>query len=300
MTAKRRVLITGSTGLIGSAVAAALREKGDVVVRFVRGPATPPAVSWDQLTTVALTGFDAVVHLAGEPLANARWTSAKKAAIRDSRVDGTTRLVAAFTAGPPAVFVCASGINYYGDHGDQIVDESIPAGHSFLADTCVAWEAATAPLREKCRVVNLRIGAVLTPAGGTLAALLPVFRKGLGGPVAGGHRYMSWVTLTDTVRAIQHVFASPKLHGPVNVVTAEPVTNGEFTAALAAAVHRPALIPVPGWVARLALGEFADETALTSIRAVPGKLLEDGFEFEHPSLRPSLTAMLDEPRANAK
>ncbi len=288
----RRILVSGSTGLIGRAVAAARRTAGDEVVPLVRGggPLTPAAVS----------GFDAVVHLAGEPIAAGRWTAARKAAIRDSRVDGTARLAAALAAAPrpPGVFVCASGINFYGDRGDAVVDESQPAGRGFLADVCVAGEAATAPLAGVCRVVPLRIAMVLAGHGGALASMLPAFRLGLGGPVAGGRRWVSWVTLDDAVAAIGRAVDDAALAGPVNVVAPEPVTNAEFTRALAAAVRRPAVLPVPAWAVRLAVGELADETVLTSLRAVPRRLLDAGFGFEHDRVGPALAGLLGSRRVD--
>ena len=282
----RRILVSGSTGLIGRALVAARRAAGDQVVPLVRGTGPP--------TPAGVGGFDAVVHLAGEPLANQRWTAAKKARIYDSRVGGTAALAAALARStrPPGVFVCASGINIYGDHGDAVVDESTPPGHSFLSDVCVAWEGAAAPLAGVCRVVHLRIGAVLAMDGGVLPAVLPLFRWGLGGPTAGGRRFVSWVTLGDTVRAIGHAIESAGLAGPTNVVAPGPVTNAEFTRALAAAAGRPAVVPIPAWALRLAMGELANETALTSIRAVPRRLADDEFRFDHDRLGPALAAVL--------
>ena len=293
-----RLLLSGSTGMIGSAVATARTAVGDTVVPLVRRAAAPPAVVWDPTATTldpaAVTGFDAVVHLAGEPIDAGRWTPARKAAIRDSRVHGTRILAATLAAAPrpPGVFVCASGINYYGDHGDAVVDERSPAGDSFLARACVDWEAAAGPLGGVCRVVHLRIGMVLSSHGGALGAVLPPFRWGLGGPVAGGRRYVSWVTLDDVVAAVGHVIDTDRLAGAVNVVAPEPVTNAEFTRAVAAAVRRPAVLPVPAWAARLAMGELADETVLTSIRGVPRRLLDDGFAFAHDRIGPAMAAVV--------
>ena len=293
-----RVLLSGSSGLIGSAVSSARAAGGDTVVPLVRRPAPPPAVVWDpaaaSLDPGTVSGFDAVVHLAGEPLDAGRWTPARKAAIRDSRVNGTALLAAALAASPrpPGVFVCASGINYYGDRGDAVVDERTPAGGSFLARGCVDWEAAAGPLAGVCRVVHLRIGMVLSSRGGPMAKVLPPFRWGVGGPVAGGQRYVSWVTLDDVVAAVSHVIASDRLAGAVNVVAPGPVTNAEFTRAVAAAVHRPAVLPVPAWAARLAMGELADETVLTSIRGVPRRLLDDGFAFAHDRIPAAMAAVV--------
>jgi uncharacterized protein (TIGR01777 family) len=287
----RRILVSGSNGFIGTALVAVRRSLGDTVASLVRGPATLPAVSWDDLTPSAVAGFDAVVHLAGEPLTG-RWTAAKKRAIFDSRVGTTAALASALAREPPGVFVCASGINFYGDHGDAIVDETTPAGSSFLAAGCVTWEGAAAPLPGRCRVVHLRTAMVLAAHGGPLATMLPAFRLGLGGPIAGGRRYVSWVTLDDTVRAIGHAIESPTLVGPANVTAPEPVTNRQFTAALAKAVGRPAIVPVPAWVIRLAVGELGSETALTSIRAVPRRLTEDWFTFGDVEIGAALRRVL--------
>ncbi len=291
----RRLLISGATGLIGKAVAEARRAAGDEVVALVRGGPQPGAVSWSsagELDPAAVSGFDAVIHLAGEPVGNGRWTAAKKQRIRESRVDGTRKLAEALAqaAQPPAVFVCASGINFYGDAGDTLLEESAAQGRGFLAEVCTAWEAAAAPLAGCCRIVNLRIGVVLTPTGGTLALMLPLFRMGLAGPIAGGSAFVSWVTLHDVVRSIGHLLEASTLTGPVNVVAPEPIQGRAFTAAVAAAVGKPARIPVPAWAARLLMGGLADETVLASIRAIPLRLLEDGFVFQQPRLQDALTA----------
>ena len=276
-----------------------LRAAGDFVVPLVRasGPDLNGAVRWDPtadaLAPAAVSGFDSVIHLAGESLADGRWTAAKKQRIRDSRLRGTATLARALAAAdrPPATFLCASGINYYGDHGDAVVDETTPRGTGFLADVCAAWEAAAEPLAAVSRVVHLRMGMVLAGDGGALAAMLPAFRWGLGGPVAGGGRYISWVTLDDVVRAFIHVLGS-SLRGPANLVSPGPVTGKVFTAALAAALHRPAILPVPAWAVKLAFGQMADETVLASVRAVPRRLIEDGFPFHDPAIGPALRRVL--------
>ncbi len=291
--AKMKILVSGSTGLIGRQVVAARRALGDEVVPLVRSAGTVGAVQWDparEVDPAAVSGFDAVIHLAGEPLANGRWTKEKKRRIRDSRLDGARGLATALAAArhPPEVFVCASGINFYGSTGAAVVDERTPAGQGFLAEICVEGESAAARLGSVSRVVSLRIGAVLTPEGGTLAAMLPLFRMGVAGPIAGGGNWVSWVTLSDVISAIGHVLHSDHLRGPVNVVSPEPVTGREFTSAIAEAVRKPAIIPVPAWAARLMLGEMAEETVLTSIRAVPRRLLEDGFVFQYPNLSRAL------------
>ena len=286
----RRTLVSGSTGFIGTALVTARRAAGDTVVPLVRGPAGPAAVSWDELTPAAVAGFDAVVHLSGEPITG-RWTDAKRRAMRESRIGTTARLAAALAVDPPDVFISASGINYYGDRGPAIVDESDRPGAGFLAEASAEWEAAAAPLAGRCRVVHLRLGMVLARDGGPLQTMLPTFRLGLGGPIAGGWRYVSWVTLHDAVRAIGHAITSPTLAGPVNVVAPRPATNREFTRALAAALGRPAVVPVPGWLVRLIVGPLAEETALTSLRAVPAKLTADGFGFDDPAIGSAMTQL---------
>ncbi len=285
----RRVLLSGSSGLIGSAIATALRAAGDVVTPLVRHADARDAVHWSkdgQLEPAHVSGYDAVIHLAGEPVASNRWTGAKKHKIRESRVTSTQRLVAAlrYAEHPPRVLICASGINVYGDHGDKIVDESTPAGEGFLAKVCTEWEAAANGLSDCSRVVSLRIGVVLTPTGGSLAMMLPFFRYGLAGPVAGGNQYVSWISLADSVRAIEHILQSQMLRGPVNLVSLAPVMGKYFVKQIAAAVHRHVGLPVPAWIVRLLLGQLADETVLTSIRAVPRHLLESGFVFRDVEL----------------
>ena len=288
-----RILVSGSTGLIGSALVAARREVGDEVVPLVRAGPPEGVVQWSaagEIGAAAVSEFDAVVHLAGEPVANGRWTAAKKRRIRESRVEGTRKLATALAAAerPPKVFVCASGINFYGDGEDRILDESAPRGRGFLAGVTEEWEAATGPLDGVARVVRLRIGVVLSPTGGTLAAMLPMFRMGLAGPIAGGRAYISWVSLEDAVRVIGHAMVSERIAGAVNCVAPEPVRGEAFTAAVAARVGKPARVPVPAWVARLMLGEMAEETVLVSIRAVPRRLIEDGFVFKDATLAEAL------------
>lgn len=292
----RRLLVSGSGGLIGRAIVIARRAFGDTVVRLVRDGAAPDTVCWDAgetaLDPAVVSGFDAVIHLAGEPVAG-RWTENKKQRIVESRVRGTRALADAIAKAeqPPAVFVCASGINVYGDCGEAVLDEATPVGSGFLAGVCEAWERASQGAAGPARVVNLRIGMVLAPEGGALATMLPVFRLGLGGPIGGGRAYVSWVTLDDLVRAIGHVLESADLHGPVNVVSPCPVPGREFTANLGAALRRPAMIPVPGWLTRVLFGEMANETVLASVRAVPKKLLEDGFVFRDATLTRALASL---------
>ena len=290
-----RFLLSGATGLIGTAVAARRRQLGDEVVPLVRAPIPTPHVLWnpaEPLDPTLVSGFDTVIHLAGEPVAAHRWTTQVKRSIYNSRVDGTTTLAVALAAAPrpPATFLCASGINIYDSAGAKLLDETTPLGNCFLARVCKGWEAACRPLVPLARVVNLRIGVVLAASGGTLGAMLPLFRFGLGGPVAGGRAYIPWLTLHDLTRIVDHLLATRTLTGPINCVSPNPVTGATFTQALAHAVHRPAILPVPAWAARLAFGEMVDETVLSSVRAIPACLLADGFQFDNPTLPEALTA----------
>lgn len=292
----RRILISGSSGLIGREIVADRRAAGDVIVPLVRCGDSSGAVQWapngEALDPTIVSGFDIVIHLAGEPLGGGRWTEEKKRKIFESRVQGTTKLAAALAVAelPPKVFICASGINFYGDRGETLLDETVSAGNGFLSKVCVAWEKAAAPLAAVSRVVSLRMGVVLAANGGTLKTMLPLFRLGLGGPVAGGHAYVSWISMRDLVRAVAHVIDSEHLRGPLNIVSPEPVTGRVFTAALGKAVGRHAVIPLPKWAARLALGEFADETVLSSVRAIPSRLIEDGFQFQDATISAALGA----------
>ncbi len=301
----RRILLSGATGLIGRRFAAERRAAGDRVVALVRRPAGGDEIRWDPgvgegagegfeaLDPALVSGFDAVVHLAGEPVVG-RWTAAKKRKILESRVAGTTALARALAAAeqPPGVFLCASGINFYGGTRAGEVDESSTAGSGFLAEVCEAWEAACDPLRAVTRVVNLRIGVVLAAEGGTLAAMLPLFRLGLGGSVGPGEGIVSWISIGDLVRAMEHVLTAEELRGPVNAVAPEPVTGRRLTKAVAAAVRRPAVLTVPAWLARLVMGGFAEETALGSVRAMPRRLMESGFVFRDVRIEEALAGIV--------
>jgi uncharacterized protein (TIGR01777 family) len=293
---------------VGGAVSAVLRAQGHEVVRLVRRlPAAPPAepaggpdaVPWDpaagRFEAGRLAGCAAVVHLAGENIAAGRWTARRKARIRSSRVDGTALLARGLAglAAPPPVLVAASAVGYYGDRPGEKLTEESPPGRGFLAGVCRDWEAAAEPARAAgIRVVWLRIGAVLDPRGGLLARLAPVFRLGLGGPVGGGSQVVSWITLDDLLAVIGRALADPGLAGAVNAVAPAPVTNRELTAALAAALGRPALLPVPAWAARAAFGEMAEELLLWSARVLPERLLAAGFRFRDPELGPALCRLL--------
>ena len=291
-----RILLSGSTGLIGTAFAARRRAFGDEIIPLVRKQTQTPSILWDPtqpLDPTLVSGFDAVLHLAGESVAARRWSPAQKQKIYDSRAKGTATLATALAAAssPPPVFLCASGINIYDGHGDTLLDESTPPGSAFLARVCIAWEQACQPLASVSRTVNLRIGVVLSSAGGTLGKMLPLFRLGLGGPVAGGRAYLSWLTLNDLLRIIDNALADPSLTGPINCVSPNPVTGLVFTKALAKAVHRPAVLPVPAFAARIAVGEMVDETVLSSVRAIPARLLASGFRFDDPALPEALASL---------
>jgi uncharacterized protein (TIGR01777 family) len=297
-----RIALGGSSGLIGTALRSRLQASGHETIRIRRagtGPVSPSEIAWDPIAGAVdagrLEGLDAVVHLGGASLAAWPWTRARKARMWESRVVPTALLAHALAGlrRPPRVFVSASAVGYYGDRGEERLDESRPAGRGFLAGLCVAWEDATEPAaRAGIRVARLRTGLVLSRAGGTLTPMLVPFRLGLGGPIGNGRQYMSWVTLDDAISAIEHVLATEALAGPVNVVAPGPVPNAEFTRALARAVHRPALVRLPAWAARLVLGEMAEELLLVSQRAEPVRLAATGFAFRHPEISAAFEAML--------
>lgn len=276
-----KIFVTGSHGFIGSASCEALQKSGHEILRGARGQSEFPPV-------------DAVVHLAGEPIAG-RWTKRKKAAIRDSRVVGTRLLAeAAAKSNPkPRVFVCASAIGYYGNRGSEPLTEDSAPGSGFLAEVVRGWEAACAPAVDAgIRVVNLRFGVVLGAHGGALAKMLPLFRLGLGGVVGSGRQFWSWVSLEDAVRAIVHSITCALLKGPVNVVSPDAVTNKQFTKALGRVLRRPTWFPLPAPVARLMLGEMASELLLSSQRVLPVRLEGAGFEFAYRDLNSALRACL--------
>jgi uncharacterized protein len=296
-----RVLVTGSSGLIGSALRERLAAGGHTVVRLVRTreQTGEDAFLWDPvrgtLDEAALDRVEAVVHLAGETIAG-RWTQAKKKRIRDSRIS-STRLLCDAIAGidsPPNVFICASAVGYYGDRGDEELTEESSQGEGFLADVVLEWESATEPAkRSGARVVHVRSGQVLSRQGGVLAQLLPPFRFGLGGPLGNGRHYMSWVSIGDEVGAIVHALVTEELAGPINVVAPLPVTNREFAKTLGRVLRRPAVLRTPLAPLRIVFGrEFVEEVLLASARVVPSRLLATGYRFEHPELEPALTDLL--------
>lgn len=294
-----KVAITGASGLIGTALAGHLRAEGLQVVRLVRRqPHTPDEVIWDPqagpggLDPAALAGVFAVVHLSGEPIASGRWTEARKALLRSSRLRSTATLVAAMTAAEPrpAVLLSGSAIGFYGDSGDRIVDESSPQGTGFLADLVRDWEAAASPAADAgIRVATLRTGVVLAAEGGMLGRLLLPFRLGLGARVGSGRQYLSWIGITDEVRAIRFLLDAP-VSGPVNLTAPAPVTNAEFTKALSRTLGRPALLRAPASALRAGLGEVANEL-LASARVMPTRLTEAGFTFTHPDIASALAAI---------
>lgn len=295
-----KVAISGSTGLIGSAVAQHLAAAGHEAARLVRpGRALGPgAVRWDPATgdldAAAWPGCDSVIHLGGENIAG-RWTAAKRARIHSSRVGPTDQLCRALAAlpTPPRSLLCASAVGYYGSRGEEALDEDAPPGDGFLADVCRQWEAACQPAVDAgIRVVHLRFAMVLSPAGGALKRMLLPFRLGVGGRIGNGRQVWSWIALPDAAAAIAFALDDESLSGPINVVSPNAVTNRQFTADLGRALRRPTLCPMPAPVARLLFGRMADELLLASARAGPGRLLAHGFEFRFPQLLPALRHLL--------
>jgi uncharacterized protein (TIGR01777 family) len=288
-----KIAVTGSTGLVGSALVPLLTNAGHEVARLRR-----PA-QWDPeartIHAAALNGLDVVVHLAGESIAAGRWTSARRARIRDSRVNGT-KLIAETVAKverPPQVLISASAIGYYGNRGSEVLREDSGPGNGFLTDVCRQWEAATdTATRKGIRVVHLRTGIVLSKQGGALPQMLLPFKLGLGGRIGSGNQYWSWISLEDLCSAIVHCIQASGLHGPVNTVSPSPLTNLEFTKILGRVLHRPTIFPVPPFALRFVLGEMADALLLASTRVEPGKLLASRFIFRHKDLEATLKELL--------
>jgi len=293
-----RVVIAGASGLIGSALAAALEREGRTVVRLVRRAAVGPGeVTWDpaagRLDAGALEGAEAVVNLAGENVGSRLWTAARRDAIWRSRVEATRTLVMAMQRAQrkPEVFLSASAVGFYGDRGEEVLAEDAAVGHGFLPEVCLAWEThAEGAARVGVRTALLRFGVVLASAGGALARLRPLFRLGLGGRLGHGRQWMSWIGIDDAVGALGHALAQPACRGPLNVVAPQPATNAEFTATLARVLGRAAWLPVPAFALRAALGRMADEMLLASARVVPRRLEETGYTFRTPSLEAALRA----------
>jgi uncharacterized protein (TIGR01777 family) len=294
------LLVSGASGLIGSALIRRLAADGHRVTRLVRRPAGPGEVTWDPaigtIDAQKLAGVDGVVHLAGENLGH-RWTRSRKASIRDSRVRGTGLLseTIARLERPPRVLISASAVGIYGNRGDELLTETSPPGdpnRDFLVAVCLEWEAAADSARAAgIRVVHPRFGVVLSPEGGALGKLLPPFRLGLGGHLGEGSQWMSWISIHDAVGVIRYALLAD-LHGPINATAPEPVTNRDFTRTLGRVLRRPTILPVPAVALRLALGEMADRTLLSSARVLPSRLLQSGFRFEYPELEGAFRQVL--------
>jgi uncharacterized protein (TIGR01777 family) len=295
-----KVAVTGASGLIGTALTAALQASGHEVVRLVRGAGgAPGTVGWDPkagtIDPAGLAGIDAAVHLAGAGIGDHRWTDAYKRELVDSRVLSTGLLARTLAAlqPPPGVLVSASGIDFYGDTGEAVVDETAPKGSGFLSDMCEQWEAAAEPARAAgIRVVHTRSGMVLSPRGGGLAKQLPLFKLGLGGRFGSGRQWQSWIAIDDEVGAIVHLLTAG-VAGPVNLTSPHPVTNAEFAKTLGKALHRPAIVPVPSFGPKLVVGsELAGVLLFESKRVVPRVLEASGFPFRYPTLDAALRALL--------
>lgn len=297
-----KILISGASGLIGSALVSFLTSKGHIVTTLVRKSSSPKSgeeIFWNpesgSLEAASLEGFHAVVHLAGEPLAQGRWTPEKKKRILDSRIKGT-RLLCERLSGigsPPKIVVCASAVGYYGDTQGRWVSEEDEPGNQFVSRVCREWEAATGPaVKAGIRVVQLRIGPVLASRGGALGRMLTPFKLGLGGRIGGGGQYMSWVTIDDMVGIIGHVLADETIHGPVNAVAPDPVTNLDFTRALGRVLGRPTFCSLPAFAVRLLFGEMGEEVLLAGARVKPAKLMKSNYVFCYPELEPALRHLL--------
>jgi uncharacterized protein (TIGR01777 family) len=293
-----RILLSGSSGLVGSALIPSLRGAGVRIARLARpataqGPSDEERIPWvpsEPISPDAVSGFDAVIHLAGENIVG-RWTENKKAVLRNSRVPPTTHLARALAQAKskPGVFLSASAVGYYGNRGDELLNEQSGPGTGFTADLARDWEAASLPAADAgIRTVQMRIGIVLSSKGGALGKMLPAFKLGVGGRLGDGRQWMSWIDLHDIIGAIQHLLRSDLIRGPVNLVAPKPVTNAEFSRTLGRVLSRPAVFPVPPFAARLAFGEMADELLLASQRVEPTRLISSGYPFRHPTLNASL------------
>jgi uncharacterized protein len=293
-----RILVSGVSGPIGRALLPSLDTRGYDAVRLVRGSANgEKQIAWNPekpLSGDGVSGFDAVIHLAGESIVG-RWTDAKKQKIRDSRVAGTRNLAQALAQAKikPRVFVCASAIGYYGDRGDEVLKESSAPGTGFLPDVCHEWEAATRPAIDAgIRTAQIRTGVVLSPQGGALGKMLTPFKLGVGGRIGNGRQWMSWIDVQDMVGAIHHILKNDLLQGPVNMVAPKPVMNVEFTRTLASVLSRPAIFPLPAFVVKAAFGEMGETVLLGSQRVEPAQLVATGYPFRFRELRDSLKSAL--------
>jgi hypothetical protein len=294
-----KVLVTGASGLIGSALSKFLTAGGHSVIRLQRKNFEPESPVWDLENCINDLARNrekyAVVHLAGENIADGRWSKKKKNRILNSRVHGT-KLLAAYFAGTdfkPELIISASAVGFYGERGTEIIDESFASGSGFLAGVCQQWEDSVYIAEEAgIRVVNARFGAVLSSSGGALRKMLMPFKMGLGGIIGSGEQYFSWISIDDAVRIIQHIIADDSIRGPVNFVAPNAVSNREFTKTLGRVLRRPTILPLPAFAARLAFGEMAEELLLTSTRVYPKKIVEFGYKFLHPELGEALKHIL--------
>ena len=298
-----RILVSGVSGPIGTALVPSLESSGAGIARLMRrdsGAVSARAteiIRWDPAKAIppeSVSGFDAVIHLAGESIVG-RWSAAKKAKIRNSRVIGTRNLAAALaqTKDKPRVFVCSSAIGYYGDRGDEVLNERSSPGTGFLADICREWEAATQPAADAgIRTVQIRTGVVLSPQGGALGKMLLPFKMGVGGQIGSGGQWMSWIDVEDMVGAIRHILKTDELQGPVNLVAPNPVTNAEFTKTLSSMLSRPAMFPVPAFVVKLVFGEMGATVLLEGQRVEPAQVLTSGYQFHFSELKASLEHVL--------
>ncbi len=295
-----RLLLSGSHGLVGKALVTRLEAASHEIFRLVRyAPSSESEIEWSpdrySIALARLDGFDAVIHLAGESIAEGRWNEEKKKRIRESRVKGTKLLgdALANVSRPPKSLIGASAIGYYGNRGDEILTETSAPGDGFLADVCVEWEKATQLATEKgIRVVNTRFGIILSPEGGALAKMLTPFRMGVGGKIGTGKQWMSWIALDDVVEGVMYALTNESLRGPVNFVAPNPVTNAEFTKTLGRVLSRPTFFPVPAFAARVAFGEMADALLLSSQRVAPTRLKAGGYQFSYSELRSALSHLL--------
>jgi uncharacterized protein len=293
-----KVLVSGVSGPIGAALFPSFRASGWSVIRLVRGQtANENQIGWDPEKPIApemVSGFDAVVHLAGESIFG-RWTESKKEKILNSRVRGTLHLAQALAQAEekPRVFICGSAIGYYGNRGDELLREESAPGTGFLAQVCQEWEEATTPaVQADIRTAHLRTGIVLSPKGGALGAMLLPFKLGLGGRIGNGKQWMSWIHVQDVVGAIHHILKTDLMQGAVNLVAPKPVMNGEFVKTLASVLSRPAILPMPEFAVKGVFGEMGEEMLLASQKVEPGKLISSGYPFRHRDLRASLEALL--------
>jgi uncharacterized protein (TIGR01777 family) len=294
-----RILVSGVSGPIGAALLPSLQATGCSVVRLVRGPATNnDLISWDPAAPLApqsVSGFDAVIHLAGESIFG-RWTTAKKSKIRDSRVIGTFNLSSALAQAQdkPKVFICGSAIGYYGNRGDEVLREESTPGAGFLAQVCQDWEEATTPaVQADIRTAHIRTGIVLSSKGGALGAMLTPFKLGLGGRTGNGQQWMSWIDVRDMVGAIHHILKNDLIQGSVNMVAPKPVRNEDFARTLAGVISRPAIFPLPAFAVKLAFGEMGEELLLGSQKVEASKLISSGYPFRYRELKASLEATLN-------